>query len=322
MLQKIKNSIKNGVEWIHHDYNVNLGIDNTFQLSKAVNTLTLGHRWKRYQKAYLERFPDLLRENGEIDRLPRNIMRDGWAIDRSGTLPFLKEMLEQVLPLVKKRGGISGVDEHKPFFKSFYEEGDLTNCPAILDFVLSSEVLATVAHQMGCVPVLSRLSPPGVRMMESNEAFNPNPPGTLVDSQFFHLDLHDRPVIYVLVLLTETTIESGPWHFLPSSTSNRARRLLGHGKRSRPYRVSDESIYSVAAPDETIVFTGKPGDVLFIESSSCFHYGSRQAVKPRFQMMFAFTTPCRGDLKEWITYGMRPGSSDGDSQLRKMVLRR
>ncbi|MCA9779008.1 MAG: hypothetical protein KC800_19905 [Candidatus Eremiobacteraeota bacterium] len=322
MLNRLKSLIKTGVEWLHHDYNVNLGIDNTFRVARFLNTVALGHRRRQYERSYINDLQALLRENDEFDGLPKNIMRDGWAIDRSGSLPFLHEMVEQVLPLVEERGGIPEEGEHKPFFKSFYQEGDLERCPAILDFILSSEVLATVAHQMGCIPVLSRLSPPGVRMMESNEAFNPNPKGTLVDSQFYHLDLHDRPVIYVLVLLTETTLESGPWHFLPASTSNRVRRLLGHGRRGEPYRVTDEKVYSVAAPKEVVVFTGRPGDVLFIESSSCFHYGSRQAVNPRFQMMFAFTTPCRGDLKEWVTYGMRPAAKPGDSRLRRMVLRR
>jgi hypothetical protein len=324
IINGLKKAIRAGVEWLHEDHNKNLGINNTFRISKAINRLALARAWRRYRRAYLQEFQELLAENGPIGTLPQNILRDGWAIDRSGSLPHLQELLQQVGPIIEERGGRKHEPdrEHKPFFFSMYQEGDIEKNPAFLDFALSSEVMATVAHQIGTVPILARSTPPGVRLMESNEAFNRNPPGTLVESQFYHLDLHDRPVVYVIVLLKDTTTESGPWHFLPASSSTRARRLLGYQARGAPYRVTDERMYSVVDPSEVITFTGKAGDVLFIESSSCFHFGSRNSVNPRYQMMYAFTTPCSGHLKDWIVYGMRPEAKPGDSRLRRMVLRR
>jgi len=59
---------------------------------------------------------------------------------------------------------------------------------------------------------------------------------------------------------------------------------------------------------------------LFIESSGCMHFGSRNCVKPRFQLMLGYSGIYRTDFHEtfahWQNYSVRPE----DSRLRKMVL--
>ena len=97
------------------------------------------------------------------------------------------------------------------------------------------------------------------------------------------------PNVYVLVLLRDTTFEHGPWTFLPRACSQIVGEKLGYWKRGKPYRVSDEEVYSVADRSQAIEFAYPRGTVLFIESSGCFHYGSRNSVIPRFQLMYAYT---------------------------------
>ena len=58
--------------------------------------------------------------------------------------------------------------------------------------------------------------------------------------------------------------------------------------------------------------------VLFIDSSACFHYGSRNAVRPRFQFMYTLTTPCRCDLFQ-TQFEARYPVPDDASALRRMV---
>src|SRR6185312_5686695 len=158
---------------------------------------------------------------------------------------------------------------------------------AILDFILSSELLAVVGQHLRTVPVLSKTMPPGVRFMESNAALDPDWAGPCRESQLYHLDIHDTPMMYVLVLVEDATDESGPWKFLPASVSARAKAALSYQQPGTEYRVIDEQMYSIISPKEVISFTGKKGSVLFIDSSACFHYGSRRAVLPRFQLMYA-----------------------------------
>jgi hypothetical protein len=59
--------------------------------------------------------------------------------------------------------------------------------------------------------------------MESNAALDPNSAGPFRESQLYHLDIHDTPLVYVLVLVDDVTDESGPWTFLPASVSARQR---------------------------------------------------------------------------------------------------
>ena len=56
MIGTFKKLIKNSILWLHKDFNRNLGIENTYRLSKGLNTLTLGWKWRRYTEAYLNEF--------------------------------------------------------------------------------------------------------------------------------------------------------------------------------------------------------------------------------------------------------------------------
>src|SRR6185312_16982026 len=100
----------------------------------------------------------------------------------------------------------------------------------------------------------------------------------------------------------------------------RAAKQLGYWSRGVPYRMSDEAIYSVVDRKDVIEFVGARGSVLFIESSGCFHYGSRNSVKPRYQLMLGYTGACRTDFSEAIMKPMVYPVRDSDSRLRKMVL--
>src|SRR6185369_11665680 len=111
-----------------------------------------------------------------------------------------------------------------------------------------SEVAATSDRHLETTPVLSKTLPPGVRFMESNMALDPDAAGPFRESQLYHLDLHDTPLVYVLVLAQDVREESGPWTFLPASVSARAKRALGYQQPGVEYRVTDEQMYEVIDP--------------------------------------------------------------------------
>jgi hypothetical protein len=88
-------------------------------------------------------------------------------------------------------------------------------------------------------------------------------------------------------LLQDVTPEHGPWTFLPGSVSQKAAKALGYRARQRGYRVSDQEVFSAADTKDAIEFSYPRGTVLF-DSSACFHYGSRNSIKPRFQLMLGY----------------------------------
>ena len=126
----------------------------------------------------------------------------------------------------------------------------------------------------------------------------------------------------MLVLFQDTTLEHGPWTFLPKSVSRRVKEALGYWGPGRGYRVTDEEVYSVADRSDVIEFSYPRGTVLFIESSGCFHYGSRASVKPRFQLMIGYTGACRTDFTEEFMAPKVYPVRETDSALRKMVLQK
>jgi hypothetical protein len=305
---------------LHANHMSRLGIANTMRLAYFYNRLKFGRLddWRR--ALYQTQLATLLEENGGLTRPPME-MKDGWALDTSMSLPHLDLVLEDADKIIAERSGErrSPKGAYRSYFQDVWTPEDLQRYPSFLDFATSSDVLSVVSHYLQSIPVLSTTLPPGIRFTESNAAFDDQPEKPH-DSQLYHIDYYSLPNVYILVLLRNTTPEHGPWTFLPRSVSQEARRALNYWSRQRGYRVSDEDIYSVVDRKEVIEFCYPRGTVLFIESSGCFHYGSRNSIKPRFQLMIGYTGACRTDFSETIlphkVYPLR----DTDSRLRKMVL--
>ncbi|MBI1374617.1 MAG: hypothetical protein GC159_18010 [Phycisphaera sp.] len=300
------------------------GIGRTMKWSKAYNRWRYASRRRQHQRLYDTAFDELLLENGYGDTTAKNnVMRDGWALDESMTLPHLDELLAETGPLIDERGGIKDPKRaygNKPFFQTIRQPEDVERYKSFLDFPMSSEILETIGRYMGTIPVLSKTMPPGIRFVESYAAYEDEPDPPYRESQFYHLDIHDLPLVYMIVLLREVTMEHGPWCFLPASVSARAAKAMNYRQRGAPYRITDEEMYKHVDPSEMIPLIGPPGTVLFIDSGRCFHYGSRNSVKPRYMMMYGFTTPCRTDLTMTYMTKEKFPIDPSASRLRRMVL--
>jgi len=305
---------------LHENHMSRLGIANTMRLAYFYNRLKYRRQDDRRRVLYKTQLSSLLEENGGLTRPPLEI-KDGWALDTSMSLPHLDRVLEDSEEIIEERSGerCSATGAYRSYFQDVWTPADLVKYPSFLDFATSSDLLSVVSHYLQSIPALSTTLPWGVRFVESNAAFDdqPNKPK---DSQLYHIDYYSLPNVYVLVLLRDTTTENGPWTFLPRGVSQKARVALNYWTRRRGYRVSDEDMYSVVDRKEVIEFCYPRGTVLFIESSGCFHYGSRNSVKPRFQLMLSYGGTCRTDFSEALVPHKIYPIRDTDSRLRKMVL--
>lgn len=305
---------------LHENHMALLGIRNTMRMAHAYNQAKFQKQDELRRELYANRWDRLIDENGPIVQTPV-AMNDGWGLDESMTLPHLDRVLEDSKRIIAERSGMrrSAPGTYRSYFQDVWTAEDLERYPSFLDFATSSELLSVVAGYLGCVPALSTTLPSGIRFVESNAAFD-DQPDTPHDSQLYHIDYYSLPNLYVLVLLEDTTTEHGPWTFLPRSVSQDAAAKLGNWEPGHGYRFTDEEIYSAVDRRHAIEFTNKRGTVMFIESSGCMHFGSRNSVKPRFQLMIGYTGACRTDFSELImtpkVYPIRPT----DSTLRKLVL--
>lgn len=300
-----------------------LGIRNTMRVAKLYNGALYGE-YQSYRTTLFECcFEQLVAENGGLTVRPPLVMEDGFALDTSGSLPHLDELLAEADEVIAERAGTGEPDDrYRAFFRNLIRVEDLDRWPTFLDFATSSDLLTTTARYLGFVPALSKTLPTGVRFVESGKHLDGLAHLPPRDSQLFHIDPYDHPMVYVIVLLRDTTPEMGPFTFLPASVSARAAQELDYWSRGRPYRLSDDEIYSVVDRGETIELAYPRGTVLFVDTSRCFHYGARDGQVPRFQMMYGFTSAARCDFSETympsFSYRVRPS----DSRLRKLVLDR
>jgi hypothetical protein len=310
-----------GEEWLKPDAMRRHGIRKLMTWARRYNRLRYGKRARRHDRACRVERDDLLRENGgDVGRLPRLRIEDGWCIDATQSLPHLNELLEEMGEIVRERGSSDHSHIQQPFLRGLLRPADMEKYPSMLNFITSSEVLATTMDYLKTVPVLSKTRPPGIRFMESNRTLDPDADGPYRESQLYHLDLHDSPLVYVLVAIEDITPECGPWTFLPASVSECAMKALGYQEKGGSYRVTDEEMYKVIDSGKAVEFCGPKGTVLFIDSSRCFHYGSRRSWPPRFQLMYAYTSSCRCDFSQTF---MKPECypvGAGASRLRRMVL--
>jgi len=303
------------------------GAQSMMQKAKRYNDFRYS-KFRRFREiAYQTEFEQLLEENGEVPTEPC-VMKDGWAIDDSGTLPHLEQLLTDAAEIIEDRKGEDVIEgEGRTFFRNIIKKPDLVKYPSILNFATSSKVLSTVCNYLGFIPALTGSTPPGVRLAESNAKFDAHIDKGYRESQLFHLDPYDFRVMYVIVALKEITVDCGPFSFFGVELSDKARKGLGYRQRGIGHRVTDKEMYEVVDESQLQRLCCPPGTVLFFDSSRCFHYGSRDSHTPRYQMMYAYVSCCRTDFvralqgKRYSTkYCNRNIVKDSDSRLRKMVL--
>jgi hypothetical protein len=290
-----------------------LGLHRTGAMARAFNRRDRRHVAER-RRIYEERFDALM------DGTSRIAMEDGFAIDDSRTRPHLDALLAAGEDLIERFAGWR-YEFTKPYLQDISPESAMDTHPALLDFVTTPEVVATVAPSFGYVPLLPGTIPEGVRLMESRTDFDTQADGPWRGSQLYHLDYHSTPTVYVIVAVRDIDPDDGPLHFLGRAASQRVADALGYGRRGVPYRLTDEVVYEHVDPGEVHRFAVKAGTVLFIESSACMHFGSRRPAKPRYQFQYSFTSPVRNDFMElWRPRRVYPARPN-DSELRRLVLR-
>lgn len=287
--------------------------------AKRYNRWIYSKQRQLHDSAYQNERDQLLHENGGNPGSQRITIRDGWALDTSLSLPHLEELLRDTNEIVAERGGKTHSAVQQPFLRSVLFPGDVEKYPSFLNFITSSEVLAVAMDYLKTIPVLSMTRPPGVRFMESNADLDPGADGPFRESQLYHLDIHDTPLIYILVAVQDITPSSGPWTFLPDSVSTRATKELRYREKGVSYRVTDEMMYGAIDPSEAISFACPKGSVLFIDSSRCFHYGSRNSRPPRYQVMYGLTSVCRADFSQTFMKTTRYPVPENASRLRRLV---
>ena len=149
---------------------------------------------------------------------------------------------------------------------------------AVLRFAVDPAFVSIVAHYIGSVPVLNATK----IWYSPNEQMEGR-------SQLFHLDNEDVRQLKVFIPIRDIDIDSGPMHAFSASESEiMLRDMMSDGTaKRRTQKLTDEDLLS-HTNKEGEPLLGKRCDVILVDTSRCYHYGSRPAPKPRLLLMLHY----------------------------------
>lgn len=166
------------------------------------------------------------------------------------------------------------------------DASDLTaDCP-LLRFALDEQIVGAVAKYLGVAPVIAAIDV----WHSSHQGEAP------AGSRLWHLDGDDTRQVKVFVNVTDVTAANGPLTVLDGEASDRVCKGVRY--RLGEPRVADDRVHEILGDVRPVPFEGPSGTVALVDTSRCFHFGSRvePGAPPRVVVMIQYTTPLSFDL--------------------------
>jgi hypothetical protein len=179
-----------------------------------------------------------------------------------------------------ERSGLPATSSRKRFLVPVQDPATITLDSAVMRFALREDVLNAVSRYLGVIPFLSTIS----------VLFSDVVKGAPTSSQLHHCDGDDVTQVKVFVYCSDVNPGSGPLTLLPADDSERVRRAVRYHYRQR---LTDQQVAEVVGAGREVPVLGPSGTAVFVDTSKCFHYGSRVAVEapPRLVTMIQYQTP-------------------------------
>jgi hypothetical protein len=240
---------------------------------------------------------------------------DGYVVLRPGTFERAGNVVAAANELIDGIGHdelISGKTKDGFMAKDFLPKAAYQLDSPYMRFILDEEVIAAVSTYLGLVPVLSKVDV--WYSVHSGEAPK--------SSQRWHLDSADTTQVKVWIHLSDVGLDSGPLTVVDAATSERVAGEVGYDI-GEGHSVGDERFEELAG-DAVTALEGPTGTVHFVDTSRCFHLGSRVEAGgvPRRIFMAQFLTPYAFRFKsnhvERAPFKHLAG--DGSSELQQLVL--
>jgi hypothetical protein len=187
----------------------------------------------------------------------------------------------------------------KRFLVNVLDPRSLTPESPLVRLALRDDVLTAVARYLGVVPFLTTIA------VFHSETVR----GHLTSSQLHHCDGDDVTQLKIFVYCSDVDDRSGPLTVVPAAESARVRDRVGYQYRQR---LTDDQVHAVLGPAAARAIVGPSGTTVFVDTSRCFHYGSRVApdAPPRLAAMIQYQTPYSF---------MVPASAQGSLPFRRLI---
>ena len=241
----------------------------------------------------------------------------GFRLFPAGTFAEADELADEAARLLTDATGEPAAVRRqgkgrKRFLINLLDASTLTADHAAVRLSLRPDLLDAVVSYMGTVPVLR-----SIQIFYS---------GTLEEeptsSQLYHCDADDTRQVKIFVLCSEVGTANGPLTILDAARSATVRRATGYQFNQR---LTDDQVDQVlGGPARPAEVVGGPGTTCLVDTSRCFHYGSRviPGAAPRLVTMIQYLSPhafvLPGDYRSGAA--VTAPSATGLSRLQRAVL--
>ena len=206
----------------------------------------------------------------------------GFRLFPPGSFPEADEVATLAARLLSDAGGdptrTRKGSGRKKFLVNVLDPGTLDASHPAVRLALRPDLLSATVAYMGTVPVLR-----SIQVFYS---------GTLEDepvsSQLYHCDADDVRQMKIFVLCSDIGSDNGPLTVLDAARSARVRRSRGYRFNDR---LTDQQVDEVlGGPARPVEIVGPPGTVCLVDTSRCFHFGSRvrPGAAPRLVTMIQY----------------------------------
>jgi hypothetical protein len=164
----------------------------------------------------------------------------------------------------------------KPYLLTLLKDEQIAKDSEIYKLVTNKDLVKGVARYLKCMPILSYIAV----WYSPNEA-----------AQNFHMDHEDYRQIKAFLFIEDVDANTGPFTTLDAASSDTVQKTIGYRMTPDEKRVDDDVVYKIVSADNTQPLVGKSGDMALVDTSRCFHYGSREGNRPRILLTFQYMTP-------------------------------
>lgn len=240
-----------------------------------------------------------------------SVWRDFLSRDRgvrtfaSGEVPGLNLMVRIARELYEShRGRLEGQVPHgsNPFY-TLLDADDFRAHPELVEIATSGPLAKSAAAYFGVVPRLENIDLWVTRPNIHEDG--------LYNSQLFHLDKVGDGYFSIFVNVFEVTAENGPVTVLPADKSAVVRRATNYERRSvfGNGRISDEELLASCRREDIIELCGPAGSGAMVDTSRCFHYGSRCRAGERVILVLSYVPAYRFKSHHVQKFVVRPANN-------------
>jgi len=246
--------------------------------------------------------PTILRRRAVAERIVTDVPftidpEQGFRVFPPGTFPEALEIVRAATDLTRELDLSRQELTRKArlgFMVPLLAGSDLTLESPFLRLALRSDVIATVSAYLRMVPVIAHL----------NVYYSAAGPEEPRFSQLFHCDGDATAQVKIFVHCSDVTPAQGPLTLLDAQTSRAVRKRVRYHFGDR-VKDNDKRVATMLTPANQHPIVGEAGTVCFVDTTRCFHFGSRvkQGTSPRVVTMIQYLPPSSFELPRDHRFG-------------------